>query len=111
VSETSISRPQTPNPKPLFQAEEFAEGIAKDELQSVVSQAAASCPGHTLALLVEGLEHYLTLRQRRDFQVLIRPPCHLIYLSLLFSLGEWGEGLIGAPPKEGFQESRLPSLI
>ena len=53
----------------VWQAEEFVEGIAKDELESVVSHAAGACPGHTLALMVEGLDHYLTLRQRREFQV------------------------------------------
>ena len=53
----------------LRQAEEFVGGVAKDELESVVAQAAGACPGHTLALLVEGLDHYLTLRQRREFQV------------------------------------------
>lgn len=45
------------------------ERIAEDELEGVVRQAGEACPGHTLALLVEGLEHYLTLRQRREFKV------------------------------------------
>lgn len=45
------------------------EHIVKDGLLSVVDKAAQSCGDCTLLLLVEGLEHYLTLRQRRDFQV------------------------------------------
>jgi hypothetical protein len=63
--------------QPSLQAEEFVEGIAKDRLESVVSQAMGTCPDHTLALLVEGLEHYLTLRQRRDYQVALLPPSHI----------------------------------
>ena len=59
------------------QAEEFVQRVADDKLQSVIQQAALKCPDCTLCFIMDGLEHYLTLRQRREFQVQAGPglPC------------------------------------
>ena len=43
--------------------------VLKDELQLLVECAARVCPDCTLALLVEGLEHYLIQRTRREYKV------------------------------------------
>lgn len=56
-----------------MQAEEFVGKVSEDRLQSVIQQAALKCPECTLCLMVDGLEHYLTLRQRREFQVKALP--------------------------------------
>lgn len=52
-----------------MQAEEFVGRVSEDRLQSVVQQAALRCPECTLCFMIDGLEHYLTQRQRREFQV------------------------------------------
>ena len=43
--------------------------VAADRLESLLRQASHSCPQHTLGILIEGLEHHLNQRQRREFQV------------------------------------------
>lgn len=55
-----------------MQAEEFVAKVAEDKLQSVIQLAAQKCPEYTVCLMIDGLEHYLTLRQRREFQVFSR---------------------------------------
>lgn len=40
-----------------------------DRLHSVIQQASERCPDATLGFLIEGLEHYLTQRERREFKV------------------------------------------
>ena len=52
-----------------MQAEEFVVKVSEDRLQAVVQHGALRCPECTLCLMIDGLEHYLTLRQRREFQV------------------------------------------
>ena len=54
----------------LLQAEEFVSLVAGDRLDSLLRHASNSCPQHTLGILIEGLEHHLSQRQRREFQVL-----------------------------------------
>ena len=61
----------------MLQAAEFVERVSQDRLQSVVFQASQACPESTICLLVDGLEHYLTLRQRRDFQARQSDTCLL----------------------------------
>lgn len=62
------------SPQCFLQAEEFVTSVSKDGLQSVVQQAARGSPQSTLCLMIDSLEHYLTLRQRREFQVQFQNP-------------------------------------
>ena len=63
-------------PKICFclQAEEFVNDILRDRLASVLQIAVQKCPNCTLGIIVDGLEHYLVQRQRKDFQVCNIPP-------------------------------------
>ena len=54
----------------IMQAPEFVVEAEKDGLEGLVGQAARGCPGCTLGILVEGLEHHLTSRTRREYNVL-----------------------------------------
>ena len=50
------------------QAEEFVTLVERDELSGVLQRAAAAHPSCLLNLIVDGLYHYMEVRERREFR-------------------------------------------
>lgn len=55
-------------PSPAPQADEFVGLVERSEVRGLVQRAAAAAPAATLSLMVEGLQHHLESRERREFR-------------------------------------------
>jgi hypothetical protein len=56
------------------QADEFVAEVERGTVEALLQRAAASHPTCTLALLIEGLHHYLQQRERSEFRCSRRLP-------------------------------------
>jgi hypothetical protein len=52
----------------MLQAEEFVTLVGRDELGGVLRRAAAAHPRCLINLIVDGLYHYMEVRERREFR-------------------------------------------
>ena len=50
------------------QADEFVAEVERGTVEALLQRAAAAHPTCTLALLIEGLHHYLQQRERSEFR-------------------------------------------
>lgn len=51
-----------------MQADEFVAEVERGTVEALLQRAAAAHPTCTLALLIEGLHHYLQQRERSEFR-------------------------------------------
>eukprot|EP00884_Botryococcus_braunii_P002754 jgi/Botrbrau1/1247/Bobra.0163s0040.1 len=52
----------------ILSGEQFVAEVDDGHLQALLNASANAHPGYTLSLLLVGLDHYLTTRERRDFR-------------------------------------------